>query len=47
MKVANTSAFKDETLAAWKKALRHKQEAHASFEAWLKERGVEGKVVTL
>ena len=38
---------KENALAAWKKALTHKREAKIWFENWLKEKGVEGKVVTL
>jgi peptidyl-tRNA hydrolase len=38
---------KEAALAAFKKAIRHKKEASKWFEKWLKERGIEGKVVTL
>ena len=38
---------KENALSAWKKALQHKKEAGQWFEKWLKERGIEGKVVSL
>ena len=38
---------KESAMQAWKKALRHKREAKQTFENWLTERGIEGKVVTL
>ncbi len=38
---------KESAMEAWKKALRHKREAKKTFENWLTERGIEGKVVTL
>ena len=38
---------KADALKAWKKALEHKKEARAQFENWLRERGIEGKVVAL
>ena len=38
---------KENAMKAFKKALAHKKEAKNQFERWLRERGVEGKVVTL
>jgi len=38
---------KEDAMKAFKKALAHKKEAKNQFERWLRERGVEGKVVTL
>ena len=38
---------KEDAMKAFKKALDHKKEAKNQFERWLRERGVEGKVVTL
>ena len=38
---------KEDAMKAFKKALAHKKEAKEQFERWLRERGVEGKVVTL
>ena len=32
---------------ALKKAIEHKKEAKQWFEMWMKEKGIEGKVVTL
>lgn len=43
----DTTISKEDALKAWKKALAHKKEARVQFENWLRERGVEGKVVTL
>lgn len=42
-----TTISKEEALKAWKKALEHKKEARSQFEKWLRERGIEGKVVSL
>ena len=38
---------KEDAMKAFKKALAHKKESKNQFERWLRERGVEGKVVTL
>ncbi len=38
---------KEDAMKAFKKALAHKKEAKNQFERWLRERGVEGNVVTL
>ena len=38
---------KEDAMKAFKKGLAHKKEAKNQFERWLRERGVEGKVVTL
>ena len=38
---------KEDAMKAFKKALAHKKEAKNQFERWLRERGVEGQVVTL
>ena len=38
---------KEDAMKAFNKVLAHKKEAKNQFECWLRERGVEGKVVTL
>lgn len=38
---------KESAMQAWEKALKHKRKAKQTFENWLTERGIEGKVVTL
>ena len=42
-----TATTREKALEALKKALEHKKEATQSFEYWLREKGIEGKVVTL
>ncbi len=37
----------DNAKKALKKALEHKKEAKQKFERWLKEKGIEGNVVTV
>lgn len=37
----------ENTKNALKKALEHKRESTRKFEAWLQEKGIEGKVLTL
>ena len=37
----------EQALNAFKKALEHKEKAMHQFEAWLKERGIQGKVVAV
>ena len=47
MTTAVKESNKTEVLAAWRKALRHKKEAKDTFEKWLQEKGIAGKVVML
>ena len=46
-KIDTMVVTKEDAMKAFKKALAHKKEAKEQFERWLRERGVEGKVVTL
>ena len=42
-----TTITRENAVNAFKKALEHKKAATSSFEKWLREKGIEGKVVTL
>ena len=38
---------KDNAINAFRKAWEHKKEAKLKFEQWLREKGIEGKVVAI